>query len=250
MVMDVETRRLGARTAAGLGVVAVVAVGLPAVEHRAEQQSKNHEWRMKARSFVEATEAGDLASSARYAQFDHMSGATEAERDRAAVVPFQTFAPVHYDQAEQQTRDEACLARAIYYEARNEPLQGQLAVAEVVLNRVKHRLYPNNVCGVVYQGTNRDTGLSIYGTNKSCQFSFTCDGSEQRPPFGAKWRQAKIIASHALMGLSRPVTNEATHYHANYVDPYWAPKLVHTRTIGRHIFYRMKGNAPVVERGA
>lgn len=236
---DQETRRMAGRAAASLGAVAVVTGALPLIEHRADVQSADNAWRLKARAFAEAEQAdaegrADPGLAAAERRFVLARGT-----DRAAVAPFQTFAQVHFDNAARQRDDLECLSRAIFYEARNESVSGQLAVAEVVLNRVRHRLYPNNVCDVIYEGTDRETGLSYRGTNQSCQFSFTCDGSEERfARRGEGWRRAQAIAANALMGLSAPITNEATHYHANYVSPYWAPRLEQTKTIGAHIFYR------------
>lgn len=238
-VADPETKRLAGKAAAGLGVMAVVVVGLPQLEKRAQQQAADHQWRLKARAFVEIEQEGGPDRAPAMAEIAALHLADDAANDRAAVAPFQTFAPVHFKSAEEQRIDQDCLSRAIYYEARSESKRGQLAVAEVVLNRVRHRLYPNNICDVVYEGTDRSTGLSWRGNRESCQFSFTCDGSEaRRPPRGRQWVEAERIAAHAMMGLSTPVTGDATHYHANYVNPYWAPRLVHTETIGTHIFYR------------
>lgn len=224
---DAAALRIAGRAAAGLGAVAVVSFGLPALQERAETQRESHEYRLKARAFVAAQEAGSKLDRA-LAQLAEGRSWTH----------FKTFTPVHFENALRQAREQECLARAIYYEARNEPAMGQLAVAEVVLNRVSHRLYPNSVCDVVYEGTNRKTGLSVFGTQMSCQFSFTCDGSEREAPKGAAWSRARLLASHAMLGLSRPVTDEATHYHANYVAPHWAHRMEHTHTIGAHIFYR------------
>jgi spore germination cell wall hydrolase CwlJ-like protein len=247
IVLDPETKRLATRAAAGLGVMAVVAVGLPQLQARAEQQADDHEWRLKAQAFVEFDEEASSVDPA-VARLAAFHSADDAVNDRAAVSPFQTFSPVHFKTAEEQHVNVDCLSRAIYYEARSESRRGQLAVAEVVLNRVSHRLYPNNICGVVYEGTDRETGLSWRGNQESCQFSFTCDGSEaRRPPVGEEWQVAQRVAAHALMGLSTSVTGYATHYHANYVSPYWAPRLVHTQTIGTHIFYRFPLSAE--ERG-
>lgn len=125
-----------------------------------------------------------------------------------------------------------CLAQAVYYEAALEPVLGQRAVAQVVLNRVRHPAYPNTVCGVVYQGWNQ----------KVCQFSFTCDGALMRKPQTDLWRSAKAIAQDALSGREVPEVGTATHYHADYVVPYWAFKLGKIATIGRHIFYRFPGS--------
>jgi hypothetical protein len=122
-----------------------------------------------------------------------------------------------------------CLARAVYYEARSEDPVGQMAVAEVVMNRVHDPRFPKSICDVVYQGQYRNTG---------CQFTFTCDGSVRHKPYGGAWDRAKNVALHVMLGLNTPVTNNATHYHTDYVNPYWAPSLVETASIGTHIFYR------------
>lgn len=131
-----------------------------------------------------------------------------------------------------QARALDCLAAAIYYEARFESLDGQRAVAQVVLNRVRHPAYPNSVCGVVFQGSNRTTG---------CQFTFTCDGAMGRPPEANDWARARQIAEAALSGYVMKGVGNATHYHANYVAPYWSPSLMKVATVGAHIFYRWMG---------
>lgn len=125
-----------------------------------------------------------------------------------------------------------CLTQAVYYEAASEPDEGQGAVAQVVLNRVRHPAFPNTVCGVVYQGSERVTG---------CQFSFTCDGSLARVPSVAGWARAERAAREALGGKVASAVGNSTHYHANYVVPYWAPTLDKAATIGAHIFYIMRG---------
>jgi hypothetical protein len=126
-----------------------------------------------------------------------------------------------------------CLAEAIYYEARNQSDDGQRAVAQVVLNRVRHPAYPNSVCGVVYQGSGRVTG---------CQFTFTCDGSLGGEVEPYAWDRARRIAAAALRGeVYRPV-GLATHYHTTAISPYWAPSLVPQLTLGDHIFYRRPGS--------
>ncbi len=136
---------------------------------------------------------------------------------------------------ENEQAEMDCLAEAVYYEARSEDLTGQMAVAEVVMNRVKSPHFPKTVCGVVFQGRYRDTG---------CQFTFTCDGSMRNRPEGEAWDRARAVALHVAMGLNTPVTNDATHYHTDYVNPYWRAGLVETTTIGTHIFYRFpKTNA-------
>lgn len=136
--------------------------------------------------------------------------------------------------ASRQDRAQAlrCLSQAIYYEAAREPPEGQRAVAQVVLNRVRHPAYPNSVCGVVFQGSARRTG---------CQFSFTCDGSLTWAPEPWLWRQVEAVASEALDGFVEENVGSATHYHADYVAPYWAPTLVKMTKVGAHIFYRWTG---------
>lgn len=125
-----------------------------------------------------------------------------------------------------------CLTSAIYYEAGNEVSQGKRAVAQVILNRVRHPAYPKTICGVVYQGAERKTG---------CQFTFTCDGSLARRPNRDGWEQARQIAISAITGAVEPSVGMSTHYHANYVMPYWASSLDKVSQIGTHIFYRWKG---------
>jgi spore germination cell wall hydrolase CwlJ-like protein len=133
-----------------------------------------------------------------------------------------------------QLRAQDCLAQAIYYEARSEPLAGQQAVAQVVLNRVRHPAWPNSVCGVVYQGPMRPGG--------GCQFTFTCDGSLAHRPYGADWARARQLAAEALAGRVFEPVGLSTFYHANYVLPAWAPRLLKTAVIGAHLFYRLPGS--------
>jgi hypothetical protein len=136
--------------------------------------------------------------------------------------------------AADQARALQCLTTAIYYEAAMEPDAGQQAVAQVVLNRVLHPSYPNTVCGVVYQGSERASG---------CQFTFSCDGAMARAPSPIYWARARRVAERALMGyVYRPV-GTATHYHTTEVSPYWAPSLDYIGTIGAHRFYRWQGPA-------
>ena len=131
-----------------------------------------------------------------------------------------------------QFRSLDCLTSAIYYEAASESEDGQRAVAQVVLNRVAHPTYPNTVCGVVYQGSERTTG---------CQFSFTCDGSLARRPSIAAWTRARRLAAEALAGRVFAPVGHSTHYHTIHVMPYWAPSLLKSAVIGAHIFYRWSG---------
>jgi spore germination cell wall hydrolase CwlJ-like protein len=124
-----------------------------------------------------------------------------------------------------------CMTQAIYYEAGYEPIEGRRAVAQVVLNRMRHPAFPKSICGVVYQGA-RDP---------VCQFSFVCDGSLYRRPALGAWRQAEQIAAAAIDGFVEKSVGAATHYHADYVAPHWAPQLAKISQIGAHIFYRWPG---------
>lgn len=132
-----------------------------------------------------------------------------------------------------QMRALDCLTQAIYYEAGNQSEDGQRAVAQVVLNRVRHPAWPNTVCGVVYQGPMRAGG--------GCQFTFTCDGALARTPNAAMWARARGYAQEALAGRVFAPVGLSTFYHANYVMPRWAPRLTKTAVIGAHIFYRLPG---------
>ena len=156
-----------------------------------------------------------------------------------AAIPFATgpkpaAAPwrLSYPAAIDQMRSVDCLAAAVYYEAASEPVSGQEAVAQVVLNRVRHPAFPHTVCGAVFEGANRPTG---------CQFSFTCDGSMARIPSPQGWARARAVAEWALSGHVYEAVGWATHYHADYVVPYWASTLRKVAVIGRHIFYRWDG---------
>jgi len=125
-----------------------------------------------------------------------------------------------------------CLTAAVYYEARSQSDDGQRAVAQVVLNRVRDRAFPNSVCGVVYQGSSRTTG---------CQFSFTCDGSMAFRRDERSWAHAREIAIAALSGTVYAPVGSATFYHANYVQPWWAASMDKIASVGAHIFYRWRG---------
>ncbi|RFB80127.1 cell wall hydrolase [Methylovirgula sp. 4M-Z18] len=131
-----------------------------------------------------------------------------------------------------QDKELRCLAEAVYFEARSEPEQGQAAVAQVVLNRVKSGLYPTSVCGVVYQ--NRSHYMA-------CQFSFACEGKSLRITEPDSWATAMRVAKSVWDGSTYVAdVGGATHYHANYVAPYWARSLKRVDKIGHHIFYELK----------
>lgn len=127
-----------------------------------------------------------------------------------------------------------CLTDAIYYEAASEAEVGQRAVAQVIINRMRHPSYPDTICGVIYQGSERITG---------CQFSYSCDGSMRRTPSPLFYSRARSVAAAALAGSVYAPVGLATHYHTTEINPYWAPSLRYITTIGAHRFYTFKGSA-------
>jgi hypothetical protein len=129
-------------------------------------------------------------------------------------------------------RQMRCLAEAIYFESRSEPEEGQAAVAQVVLNRVRSGIYPTTVCGVVYQDRNRPF---------ACQFTFACEGKSLRIEEPGPWAVATRIAQDVVSGANyNPKVGEAVNYHANYVSPFWVGYLKRVDRIGAHIFYAMR----------
>ena len=129
-----------------------------------------------------------------------------------------------------------CLALNIYHEARNQPTVGKLAVAQVTMNRVKDVRFPNTICGVVYQG--------FYFNNvpikNKCQFSWWCDGKSDKPKDLQSWSYSLMLAKRMHEGFfdNIDVVEDATHYHATYVTPYWVNRKRKIRTIADHVFYK------------
>jgi spore germination cell wall hydrolase CwlJ-like protein len=159
--------------------------------------------------------------------------AIKQNQERPFDAPPDTAASRFQIRTDQGSRDRAaeCLTQVVYYEAASESPDGQRAVAQVVLNRMRHPGFPSSVCGVVYQGSGLPTG---------CQFTFTCDGSLARTPVPALWARARKIALDALGGHVFAPVGHSTHYHADYVLPYWADSLAKQVQIGHHIFYRLR----------
>lgn len=125
-----------------------------------------------------------------------------------------------------------CLAAAMLYEAGDDPI-GQHAVAQVVINRLRHPAFPKSICGVVFQGSERRSG---------CQFTFTCDGALARRYGGTAWDGARLRASAALSGTVFPPVGHATHYHTDWVVPYWSERLDKITAVGTHLFFRWRGS--------
>ncbi|MAC90347.1 MAG: spore germination cell wall hydrolase CwlJ-like protein [Maricaulis maris] len=218
---------------ATLVLCALTVLLLNSASDRARQQDETLVWQAMATRYLHA---GDVdAAWQAPEQLRIASLMLEADSEVGAVLTarplddLRTFDSSHFENAAGISAQVDCLAQAIYYEARSEGFVGQLAVAQVIMNRVDSRHYPNTICGVVFEGSERTTG---------CQFTFTCDGSMVREARGRSWRRSQLVAQHAYMGFGRDVTRRATHYHTVAVDPYWNSNLVRTRRIGTHIFYR------------
>jgi spore germination cell wall hydrolase CwlJ-like protein len=162
--------------------------------------------------------------------------AAPAKTKSGAKTAAQTVSAVKYDRnwiAKQPAaaggEEWSCLATALYFEARGETIKGQFAVAEVILNRVDSSRYPNSVCAVVNQGT---------GRKHACQFSFTCDGVDDRIAEKAAFTAVGKVARIMLDGAPRALTAGATHFHTTQVRPSWAHRFPNTAQIGSHLFYR------------
>jgi Cell Wall Hydrolase len=158
---------------------------------------------------------------------------TDEMRARAALPDsvFVTSSPVALAQMETATQ-AACLAEVMYYEARGEGVEGEKAVAEVVLERTRTSDYPSTVCGVAYDGVQPD--------RRDCQFSFACDGTLRRPRDGYAWQRVRQLADRILIGAVRLSgrTGHAVAYHNVDVTPVWAQTMLKTTQIGNHVFYR------------
>ena len=228
MARTLSRAKFAAGAAALTGLVAAGAMLLPAREPAAAAVTVMVP-KARAATLVEAT-SGTAAVD--------MRAVGEEARLINATLPFAN-SPLRSAQrfvvsggAEDQRRALLCLTQAVYYEAGFEPLEGRRAVAQVVLNRMRHPAFPKSICGVVYQGAGSGT----------CQFTFVCDGALYRPPAIDAWREAEKIARSALSGYVERSVGEATHYHADYVAPRWAPLLAKVAAIGQHIFYRWPGS--------
>ncbi len=201
---------------------------------RGAAQLDNSKWQAFANDFLENSSVVKVVTKAPDAQTYAQAFATGGvkivmQEDLRIMASLETFTKRHFETAAGQRNEINCLSQAIYYEARSEPLKGQLAVAQVVLNRVKHRAYPSNICDVVFEGSTRITG---------CQFTFTCDGSMTRNPRGNSWKRSRQAAIHAVLGMSDVTIHRATHYHTVAISPYWSKTLLRTANIGTHVFYR------------
>nr|WP_316627405.1 cell wall hydrolase [uncultured Brevundimonas sp.] len=153
---------------------------------------------------------------------------------RASLTAPDPARPFRMDHALDASRDLDCLTQAVYYEARGEGADGMKAVAQVVLNRVRHPAFPKTICGVVFQGAARSSG---------CQFSFTCSGAMRGRVNASAWSRARSVASSALSGSVFARVGNATHFHTTHVAPGWRSSLVQVSQVGSHLFYRFGGRS-------
>lgn len=258
VMVEIERNPLAVRQgAATIMCLAAAAVAMPVIADRAAAQREGAEWAARSSAFqaeleqqlvqgaviepdvrVELTafHGGDgLRARGRAAMFespDARAMMLQAVLRGPSAAP--EVAPRTFSEQAVNVREHNCLSQAIYYEARGETQRGQVAVAEVVMNRVRSPAYPNTICEVVYQGSTRSTG---------CQFTFTCDGSLRDRPRGRAWERAQRTATAMMLGYHRPITQNATHYHTHAVNPVWNSGLVETTNIGSHVFYRFPNRA-------
>lgn len=214
-----------------LSALATAAVAFPTIAETAIDQREAATWQKRAKAITASANFESTSKLSERLADLHTDGTlvSSLSRDAASVAPMAISLKPSLDKATFNAAEYRCLAQAIYYEARSETRAGQKAVAEVVLNRVDSKHFPDSICGVVFEGSERRTG---------CQFSFTCDGSMEKAPKGKPWDRSQDMARLVLTGGVKPMTNRATHYHTTEVNPVWSNNLRMTRHVGSHVFYR------------
>ena len=141
--------------------------------------------------------------------------------------------------ASDENMDRYCMAQNIYFEAGNQPLAGKVAVGQVVLNRLEHSNYPGTMCDVIYQAKWKENWLgNMHPVRNQCQFSWFCDGKSDDPEISPTWYDSLQVARDVVQGAYPDITEGATHYHNDKVNPYWAESLNQTVIINNHIFYK------------
>jgi len=205
--------------AAGIVSIATIALVIPMIGSKASDQRSNAAWTDAAHDFrlhmseVSATDAADI----------------DRFQDTRSLRALSNIRIEHLRWSANRASEHQCLSEAIYYEARSESRSGQLAVADVVKNRVSSKHYPNTICDVVYENAERPY---------ACQFSFACDGSMDEAPNGKAWERSQNMARISLSGQVGDLTQNSTHYHTVNVDPDWAGTLEFKKQVGFHLFYR------------
>lgn len=225
-------RHIIAGWAVGLVVATAGVMAFPAVAQKASNQRVEVVMTQTATDFRRMPDpTPDSASVRRLVELYGPDSIVETplQRVRFDMGSIDADTSVLRKRSHAEMREAKCLAEAVYYEARSETKAGQIAVAQVVRNRVLSKHYPDSICGVVFQGSERSTG---------CQFSFTCDGSMDRAPKGRSWERSKTVASYVLSQSPGSRIGRSTHYHTTAIDPHWSGSLERTAQVGSHIFYR------------
>lgn len=205
--------------AAGIVSIATIAFVIPMIGSKASDQRSNAVWLDAAHDFrlqMSEVSSMDLSDVERF-------------QDTTSLRALSNIRIEHLRWSANRASEHQCLSEAIYYEARSESRSGQLAVADVVKNRVSSKHYPNTICDVVYQNADRPF---------ACQFSFACDGSMDQSPKGDAWDRSKQMAQISLSGYVGDLTQNSTHYHTVNVEPDWAETLEFKKQVGFHLFYR------------
>jgi len=196
----------------------LAAVAFPKIAESAQDQRVEAQTQAEFEALNTFTDSEDRTSLAYW---------LDSKNDTVSTITAMTSAEI--DENIELASEMKCMAQAVYYEARSETMSGQRAVAEVILNRVKSKHFPNSVCGVVFEGSERSTG---------CQFTFTCDGSMEHAPKGKGWNRSVQVANLVMSSGYSPSTYWATHYHTTEVNPVWSNTMRMTRQVGNHVFYR------------
>ena len=177
--------------------------------------------------------AAHAASAALTAARSHAAAPAPIKVALVNPLLLQASAPFRLGGALESSREFDCMTAAVYYEARGETPAGQAAVAQVVLNRMRHPAFPKTVCGVVFQGAG----------NGGCQFSFACNGAMHRGREPAAWDRAKAVAGRALSGFVMSDVGRATHFHVAALGKVWGGGMVRVAQVGGHVFYTFSGRA-------
>jgi len=200
--------------------------GLPAQDVRIEPPAETALGAEAARARLSRLTAQDAETAAEIAGAQDGAAAAQLTADGSGAIDLARIGTIDIGE---RSPEWHCLSEALYFEARGESLIGQIAVAEVILNRVDSPDYPDTVCGVITQGV---------GSGRACQFSYKCDGRSDRPGSRELFEDLGRVARVMLDGKPRILTGKATHYHTLRVSPRWSRRLVRTARIGDHLFYR------------
>lgn len=213
------------------GAVISSVAAFPAIADKADTHRETAVWQARAQAFIAAADHNIYENRSAETLTAQLAETDVPYTQRVSVDLSNVTLSVKTNQAAVKMQQVQCLAEAVYYEARSESFAGQKAVTEVIQNRVKSKHYPNTVCGVVYEGSERRTG---------CQFSFTCDGSMDKTPRGKYWDNAQRVAEISMTSGYTPFMGRATHYHTLDINPPWASNLHDLGTVGDHKFYRFR----------